>query len=293
MTDTFAGMDRRVFLLGAAATGVVGCTAPERDLLENHPGSDLTTVPPATASTQPGSSSTPPDDSSDAAPADPTDPGIDPDTDLPVSVPAEDLPGLSFVARAVVPTVVVDEVLGRGDARWTFDNPIESGGQLVFLIEEFDRLDNFRVLLPTRPNGSFGWIRAGDVKIDRHNFAIRVELDAYRLTVLHKTEPVFETVCGVARENAPTPLGRYYLTEILRPPRPDTVYGAFAYGLSGYSETFTAFNGGPGQLGIHGTDDPATLGTNVSSGCIRLHNDDITHLVEGLKVPTGAPVEVI
>ena len=70
------------------------------------------------------------------------------------------------------------------------------------------------------------------------------------------------------------------------------VYGAFAYGLSGYSDTFVTFNGGPGQLGIHGTSDPASLGSNVSSGCIRMHNDDITRMVEELKVPTGVPVEV-
>jgi lipoprotein-anchoring transpeptidase ErfK/SrfK len=31
----------------------------------------------------------------------------------------------------------------------------------------------------------------------------------------------------------------------------------------------------------------------VSSGCIRLHNDDISRLVEELKVPAGVPVEVI
>ena len=71
------------------------------------------------------------------------------------------------------------------------------------------------------------------------------------------------------------------------------MYGAYAYGLSGYSETFTTFAGGDGQLGIHGTNDPDSLGTNVSSGCVRLHNDDVTYLVETVGLPIGVPVDVI
>lgn len=274
-------MHRRAFLLGAGAAGLAACAAPERHLLDDREPAELPLGPAPTTTSSTSTTTT-------ASP-------IEVVSDLPVSVPEEDLPGLSFVARArpEVTTVVVDEVLGSGDARWSFANPIESGGTLVFLIDEFDGLDNYRVLLPTRPNGSLGWIDADDVDIDRHNIAIRVELDAFRLTVLDHENAIFTAQVGVARDNAPTPLGRYYLTELLAPLDQSGPYGPYAYGLSGFSETFTTFNGGPGQLGIHGTDEPATLGTTVSSGCIRLHNDDITHIVEEIKVPTGAPVEVI
>ena len=72
---------------------------------------------------------------------------------------------------------------------------------------------------------------------------------------------------------------------------PDSVYGSFAYGLSGFSETFETFNGGPGQLGLHGTNDPGTLGTAVSAGCIRLHDNDVSRLVTFL--PLGVPVDVV
>jgi len=80
---------------------------------------------------------------------------------------------------------------------------------------------------------------------------------------------------------------------LLRPPTPNSVYGTYAYGLSGYSEVLTEFAGGEGQLGIHGTNDPSSLGTTISSGCIRLHNDDISLLVEQIGLPLGVPVEVI
>jgi len=69
-----------------------------------------------------------------------------------------------------------------------------------------------------------------------------------------------------------------------------------------YLPRFTA--GGPGNpLGaramyigstlyrIHGTNDPSTIGKNVSSGCIRLTNEDVIDLYE--RVPVGAKVIVL
>jgi len=146
--------------------------------------------------------------------------------------------------------------------------------------------------LPTRPNGSVGWIDAARVELTRHYYSIEVSLEDFLLTVSERGESIFQTTVGVARANAPTPLGRYYTTELIQTRYSNSLYGPYAYGLSGYSDTFTRFNGGEGQLGIHGTNDPASLGTNVSSGCIRLHNDDISLLVEDIGLPLGVPVEV-
>jgi hypothetical protein len=42
---------------------------------------------------------------------------------------------------------------------------------------------------------------------------------------------------------------------------------------------------------IHGTNDPTTIGKTVSSGCIRLTNEDVTDLYERVKV--GAKVIVL
>jgi len=41
---------------------------------------------------------------------------------------------------------------------------------------------------------------------------------------------------------------------------------------------------------IHGTNEPWTIGTNVSSGCIRLTNEDIVDLYN--RTPIGAKVIV-
>lgn len=277
-------MDRRRFLFGASAFGLAACSHPERELLDEYADAQIPLEPGALRTTTTTTiAEAEPEPAASAAPAD----------TLPVDVPDEDLPGLSFVAEATVPIVAVSSTSALGDTTHSFTNPIPSGGPLVFLVEDLSDLQQMEVLLPTRPNGSFGWVNGNDVRLTRHNFAIEVRLDDFLLTVFEKERPIFETTVGVARDNAPTPLGRYYTTELLRPLEPDTVYGTYAYGLSGYSDVFTTFAGGDGQLGIHGTNDPSTLGTNVSSGCIRLHNDDIGELVETLALPVGVPVDVV
>lgn len=200
----------------------------------------------------------------------------------------------SRIDRSIVATAAVPEisVFGEPDGEVThvMDNPTPTNGPLVFLTT-INRSDWHQVLLPVRPNGSLGWVRDSDVTLAAHNYRIRADLADFRLRVLERGVTIFDAVAGVASNNSPTPGGRYYLTELLSPTEPDTVYGSFAYGLSGFSETFETFNGGPGQLGIHGTNSPETLGSAVSAGCIRLHNDDVARLVTFL--PLGVPVEVV
>ena len=51
-----------------------------------------------------------------------------------------------------------------------------------------------------------------------------------------------------------------------------------------------SFGGGPGQIGIHGTNEPGALGTDVSHGCVRISNASITKLARLL--PLGTPVQI-
>ena len=68
-----------------------------------------------------------------------------------------------------------------------------------------------------------------------------------------------------ARGRRPTPIGVFYTKELLQPPNPNTAYGAYAYGLSGYSNVLTDFAGGDGVVGIHGTNDPSTTWARTSA----------------------------
>ena len=98
------------------------------------------------------------------------------------------------------------------------------------------------------------------------------------------------SIFGIGRPLTPTPTGRFYLTVKLRPPQIPAVYGAWALGLSGYSEVLEQFGTGDGQIALHGTTDPDDLGNRVSNGCLRLDNQAITTLAETL--PLGTPVTI-
>ncbi|MCZ7531052.1 MAG: L,D-transpeptidase [Acidimicrobiia bacterium] len=199
----------------------------------------------------------------------------------------------SVVATAQVPEVAVFAEPGAADTTYRLANPTETGGPLVFLVDEQLPDGWINVLLPVRPNGTTGWVRAEDVELATNDFRVTVELDAHRITLTRGEEVLVQEPVGVGRGDAPTPGGRFYIKELLQPPEPGSVYGPYAYGLSGFSNVLESFNGGDGVIGIHGNNDPSSIGGDVSSGCIRLHNDVITRMVEEIGIPLGTPVEVV
>jgi lipoprotein-anchoring transpeptidase ErfK/SrfK len=145
------------------------------------------------------------------------------------------------------------------------------------------------VFLPVRPNGSTGWIRATDATVTTHTWRVRVSLGAHRIDVWHGPDEVLSAPIGVGTGETPTPGGLFYIRSLIASTNP--IYGPYAYGLSGFSDVHDSFNGGPGDIGIHGTNDPSAIGTDVSNGCIRLRNEDISALAQVL--PYGTPVEIL
>lgn len=169
------------------------------------------------------------------------------------------------------------------------DRQTELGSRTTLLVLDQDA-DWYRVGLPIRPNGSSGWVRAADVTVRTNDLAVEVDLDARRLTVFRGGEVAIESTVAIGADETPTPTGSYFITDLVENVDPDAGYGPFALGLSGHSDTLTEFAGGDGQIGVHGTSDPASIGRNVSHGCIRLPNDVITELARSL--PLGTPVVI-
>jgi lipoprotein-anchoring transpeptidase ErfK/SrfK len=199
---------------------------------------------------------------------------------------------VSYIAQARGPRVEVFDEPDAAPPSNVLDNPNENGAPLVFLVEEQDSGGDWLLVdLPVRPNGSTGYVRAGDVDVVSNEYRVKVELSAHRLTVTRGTETVLEAPIGVGTQETPTPGGVYYIKELLQPPDPNGDYGAYAYGLSGFSNVLEEFNGGDGVIGIHGTNDPSSIGQDVSHGCIRVTNDVITQMADYL--PLGTPVEIV
>jgi lipoprotein-anchoring transpeptidase ErfK/SrfK len=121
---------------------------------------------------------------------------------------------------------------------------------------------------------------------------MEIHLADHRLKVFDGRSVVLDTEIGVGTTDTPTPGGVFFIKELLQPPSPNGVYGTYAYGLSGFSTVLQTFNGGNGVIGVHGTNDPSTIGSDVSHGCIRLLNTDIEKLVEDIGLPLGTPVAI-
>ncbi len=199
-------------------------------------------------------------------------------------------PPKSTVATARVPVVQVYADPSTTTPTASIANPNAYGEPVVFLVRA-PQGDWLHVSLPKRPNGATGWIRASDVTLSETEWRLRVELGARKLTVWKGADVVREETVAVGMPSAPTPTGDYYLTELLDTGDPGGPYGPWAFGLSAYSDVYTSFAGGPGQGGLHGTNEPAKLGRDVSHGCIRVSNEAITALAAEL--PVGSPVTIV
>jgi lipoprotein-anchoring transpeptidase ErfK/SrfK len=160
---------------------------------------------------------------------------------------------------------------------------------LVLLVKR-RRDDWVQVYLPTRPNGSTGWLRTREVALSATAYRIDVRLRRHRLILWKGGRVVVRAKIAKGRAVSPTPTGRYFVTDLLRPPDPRGFFGPYALGLSAHSPVYTSFAGGDGQVGLHGTNQPSVLGHDVSHGCIRVANDVITKLAE--RVPLGSPVDI-
>lgn len=146
------------------------------------------------------------------------------------------------------------------------------------------------VALPVRPNGSTGWIRSAGVELRRVDESISVDLAARTLTLLVDGEAVLSADIAIGAADAPTPTGAFFVADKLATTDVNSPYGPFAFGLSGHSDVLTEFAGGDGQIGIHGTNDPSSIGRAVSHGCVRVPNDVVAQLND--LVPLGTPVTI-
>ena len=200
----------------------------------------------------------------------------------------------AYVALAVKDVTVLSRPRS-GDVVAVFPANLPWGSPTPFLIREARRTaagDTWlQVLLPRRPNGSSGWVRREQVRIRPVSEAVEVDLSSRTASLLRNHQRVRTWRVAVGKGATPTPTGTFYVTVKLRPPQISaSAYGAWALGLSGYSEVHQSFGTGDGQIALHGTYNPGALGQPVSNGCVRMDNEMITLLAETL--PLGTPVTI-
>jgi hypothetical protein len=147
----------------------------------------------------------------------------------------------------------------------------------------------FRVRVAHYPNGTLGWIQAGTVATSRIRRRIVVDVSQRRLFLYQGGKIVLSTPAAVGSPSTPTPIGRFYVTQRFIVTAPNSPYGTRALGLSAFSNVLRSWvDGGP--VGIHGTNEPFSIGKSVSHGCVRLPEAKMVALFG--KVPLGTPVVI-
>jgi lipoprotein-anchoring transpeptidase ErfK/SrfK len=127
-----------------------------------------------------------------------------------------------------------------------------------------------KVMLPGRPNSSTGWIRRAATRETSTGWHIVVRTWARTVTVYYHGRRVEGFPAVVGKPSTPTPRGTFFVEENVRMPV-SMAGGPFALALSARSNVLQDFDGGPGQIGIHGRDGlGGTLGQAESHGCMRL-----------------------
>ena len=98
---------------------------------------------------------------------------------------------------------------------------------------------------------------------------VDVDLSERRVVVFKRDERLYSVAGATGAWSTPTPTGEYVVTD--RVPFPSGgALGTFAFGISGIQPRLPAGWSGGNQLAIHGTDNPASIGTNASAGCVRV-----------------------
>jgi lipoprotein-anchoring transpeptidase ErfK/SrfK len=147
----------------------------------------------------------------------------------------------------------------------------------------------FQVLLPQRPNGATGWISAAGLQRYVVRSKIVIDVSARRLDLFREGKLAYSLRVAVGRSQTPTPIGLFYVFERLYTLDPAGAYGPAALGVSAFSPVLTRWTRG-GPVGIHGTNEPASIGLAASNGCIRVDNARIVRLLRD--VQAGTPVVI-
>ena len=147
-----------------------------------------------------------------------------------------------------------------------------------------------KVRLPGRPNGHVGWIVRKGTTASVTAWHLVVDLSRRLVIVYRSGRPVRDFRAVVGKPSTPTPRGEFFVEESIAL-RPTDVGAPFAFALSARSNVLQEFDGGPGQIALHGLANIGGVpGTAVSHGCVRLPTAVMRWLVT--RIGTGAPVTI-
>ena len=146
-----------------------------------------------------------------------------------------------------------------------------------------------RVEIPYVSPRRDGWIRLGGLARSSTAIVVDVDLSAHRVAVTKAGTKMFAFSAATGAPWSPTPPGEYFVTDRIAFPGGGAL-GSFAFGISGIQPRLPAGWSGGDQLAIHGTNNPGSIGTSASAGCVRVSEAALARLRPLLQL--GTPVVI-
>ena len=134
-----------------------------------------------------------------------------------------------------------------------------------------------------------GWLRLRGLRTTTTRISVLADLSGHRVSVRRGDRLIFSAPAATGAASTPTPVGRYVVSDRVSFTA-GSVYGTFAFGLSGIQTHLPAGWTGGNQLAIHGTNDPSSIGRSASYGCLRVSERVLDRLRPLLRL--GTPVLV-
>jgi hypothetical protein len=204
---------------------------------------------------------------------------------------------VAWRARLLRPTSIYRGIPGAGAPRLGSIGPRSAAGLLVLRAAR-DRAGGcwVKLRLPGRPNDADGWIDAEKVGLRPTPWRLTVSRASRRLAVWRAGRQLRRFSVVVGKPSTPTPQGLFSIVGAWRG-APGDFTGTWVLGLTAHSDALLHFEGGSGEVGIHGRGGASLLdplGSAASHGCIRLANPAIGWLVRAVGVGrlAGIPVRV-
>jgi hypothetical protein len=176
----------------------------------------------------------------------------------------------------------------EGPAVETVGDRTEWGSNTIFSVAKTDG-EWAGVPNPYTGNGALGWIRLDPdlLKAGYTTHAIEVDLSDHRARLLREGEVIRTFTVTVGAPASETPTGEFAVTDTFRGGL-NPAYGCCAVALTAIQPNLPSGWIGGNRIAIHGTTGP--LGVNISHGCVRAADRDVSALVTA--VPPGAPVTI-
>lgn len=148
------------------------------------------------------------------------------------------------------------------------------------------------VTTPSLPNGSLGWVHSRDpgLTLERTRWSIHADVSSRKIFLRRDGRTVRRLAVAVGRPEAPTPTGRFAVTDKLSGGRFGPYYGCCVLAISATQPNTPPSWTGGNRMAIHGTSDPSSIGAAASAGCLRAAEGDLQVLMD--RVPLGTPVVI-